>query len=280
MEILTEKRCIIGEGPVWNEPENSLYFTNGGGKEYCRYDFGTKKLSRVSLDADCAAFAFARDGRMLVSRADGVFFLNRDGGTTDVYDTSRYAIKYANDMKVGPDGCIYVGTQSGRRAGFSDKKDGKLYRIDKNGGVRVLLDGLILSNGMAWSADERFFYHTDSDTNTIREYRFDATCGEIEFAGRQTAVTGVDGFTIGGDGKIYAACWGMGHIATVDTGTMEICGYIELPCKIPTSCMFCGKGTLVVTTASFECDVDKDKNAGFTILLKMDIPPGKSYLYG
>lgn len=29
--ICTEKRCIIGEGPIWNSFEHRLYFTNGFG---------------------------------------------------------------------------------------------------------------------------------------------------------------------------------------------------------------------------------------------------------
>ena len=86
-----------------------------------------------------------------------------------LYDTSKYNILYANDMKVGPDGRIYVGTQSSKRYGVSDKIDGKLYSIDSSGEVRVLLDGLILSNGLEWSMDEKRFYHTDSDTHMIKE---------------------------------------------------------------------------------------------------------------
>ena len=45
MEILTDKRCYIGEGPIWNEREKKLYFTNGKGREVCIYDFRTGALT-------------------------------------------------------------------------------------------------------------------------------------------------------------------------------------------------------------------------------------------
>ena len=172
-------------------------------------------------------------------------------------------------MKVGPDGAIYVGTQCEKRLGLSDKTNGKLYRISPSGEVHVLLDDLTLSNGMEWSIDETKFYHTDSATEIIKEYEFDKNTGTIVFTGRQVCVDGVDGFTIGEDNRLYIGCWGQEHIAMVDTKTMEIVAYIPTPCKIPTSCSFCGEtmDILAITTASYTADIEQDKNAGFSILL-------------
>ncbi len=94
---------------------------------------------------------FSKNNELIVSTDDGVFILNGDNTTSPIYHTDKFDIKYCNDMKVGPDGRIYVGTQSSKRKGVSDKTDGKLYSIDKNGNVCVLLDNLILSNGLEWS---------------------------------------------------------------------------------------------------------------------------------
>ena len=282
MRILSEKRCIIGEGPIWNDKEQKLYYTNGFGNEICIYDFNTKKLSVRSLPFGVAAFVFDTENHLIVSHSDGVHILNEDNSLTPIYDNSRYKIQYSNDMKVGPDGAIYVGTQIGKRMGASDKIDGKLYRIAPNGEVRVLLDGLILSNGMEWSIDETKFYHTDSDTQIIKEYDFDKSSGEIQFTGRQVRVDGVDGFTIGEDNRLYIGCWGQEHITVMDTKTMDIVDYLPTPCKIPTSCGFCGENMdiLAITTASYTADLEKDKNAGFTILKKMNVRGRKPWRFG
>lgn len=270
MKILSEKRCIIGEGPIWNDKEQKLYYTNGFGNEICMYDFKTEKVSVRSLPFNVAAFAFDAKNRLIVSHVGGVHILNDDNSLFPIYDNEKYRIQYANDMKVGPDGAIYVGTQSTKRKGVSDKIDGKLYRISAKGEVNILLDGLILSNGLDWSIDERKFYHTDSDTQIIKEYDFDKISGEIAFTGRQVRVDGVDGFTIGQDNRLYIGCWGEGHIAVVDTKTMGVVNYLSTPCKIPTSCGFCGENMdiLAITTASYFADIEKDKNAGFTVLLQ------------
>jgi len=44
VKVLNEKRCIIGEGPIWNEKEQALYFTNGFQKEVCIYNFMTEQM--------------------------------------------------------------------------------------------------------------------------------------------------------------------------------------------------------------------------------------------
>jgi len=219
---------------------------------------------------------------VIVSSYDGVFILNNDNTATELYDTDKYKIQYANDMKVGPDGAIYVGTMSLKRKGISEEIDGKLYRIDKNGNVNILLDNLILSNGLEWSVNEKYFYHTDSDTNTIKEYNFDKLSGNISYTGRSIKIIGIDGFTIDENNNLFVACWGQGHIAIVDTKEMKIKDYIKIPAKIPASCSFCGENmdTLAIATANYNCDLSVDKNAGYPILLKTQTKGRKPYLFG
>ncbi|MBR2038561.1 MAG: SMP-30/gluconolactonase/LRE family protein [Lachnospiraceae bacterium] len=279
--LICKKRCIIGESPIWNYKENIMYFTNGFGNEICMLDIYTGELKVRPVDGGVAAIAFDRDNRLIVSRYDGVYYLKSDNTMEPLYDTAKYHISYANDMKVGPDGRIYVGTQSGKRCGVSDKVDGKLYSIDASGRVRVLLDGLILSNGLDWSMDEKRFYHTDSDTHIIKEYDFDKESGDIDFTGRQVRVDGVDGFTIDREERILAACWGKGHIAVIDTKSMEIISHIETPAEIPASCGFVGKdmNSLAVVTASYHADIEKDPYAGFTLIYKAGMFGRKPYLF-
>ena len=283
MKILFDKRCNIGEGPIWNEREGKLYYTNGGGgKELCIYDPKTEALTVRALPFGVAAYAFTKKNELIVSHAGGVDILNPDNTLSPLYDKSRYDIRYSNDMKVGPDGRIYVGTMSKKRKGVSEEIDGKLYSIDAGGNVRILLDGLRLSNGMEWSLDEKRFYHTDSDTGIIKEYFFDKASGNIEYTGRKVHVPGVDGFTIGSDGCLYVGCWGRGHVAVVDTETLSVMSRIAVPAKIPTSCGFMGEkmAYLAVTTADYGSDLAEDPNAGFTIVQKMNVTGRMPYLFG
>lgn len=282
MEILSCKRCVIGEGPVWNPADGKLYQVNGMAREILAIDLDTKEVSVRALPFGVAAIAFSRKGEMLISCADGAFILHDDDTRTPLYDRSKFAIKYGNDAKVGPDGRFYMGTQCSKRMGTGDAIDGKLYSIDKNGDVRVLLDGLSLSNGFDWSMDETRFYHTDSDTYAIKEYTFCKETGEIAFTGRQVSVPGLDGFTIDRNDCLYVACWGKGYIAVVDTARMEITEHIPVPARIPASCGFAGEEMekLVVVTASLGADPEADKSAGYTFIFDAKTKGRKPYLFG
>lgn len=282
INLVCEKNCTIGEGPVWNEKESKLYFTNGFTKEFCVLDVYTGELEIRKLENGVAAFCFDREGNLIVSAYDGVYYLNDDGSKSYLYDKDKHEILYGNDMKVGPDGRIYVGTQSAKYKGVSDEDDGALYSIDKEGNVKKLLSGMGVSNGLEWSVDEKKFYHTDSCTKIIKEYNFEKESGSICPTGREVRVDGVDGFTTDSKGNLLVACWGYGHIAVVDTESFEICDYIKIPASAPASCGFCGKNMelLAVVTASYNVDLNKEKNAGFTYILKLDRRGRAPYLFG
>ena len=185
-------------------------------------------------------------------------------------------------MKVGPDGALYVGKISEKFLGISERVDGKLYRIFEDGRVEILLDGLLLPNGLDWSIDEKKFYHADTGTASIKEYFFDKETGKIAFSGRQVRVEGVDGLTIAQDGTLYVSCAWKKYIAMIDVETFTIKDYIPFADAFPMSCGFCGKelDVLAVTTASDTADITRDKNAGFTHLLQLPIKGRAPYRYG
>ncbi len=282
MKILTEKRCYIGECPIWNETEDSLYFTNGKHREICIYNFKTERLMVRSLPIWMSAVAFDCQNRLILSHTKGVHILGEKEELLSLYDEEKYSIKHAGDMKVGPDGAIYVGTISEKLLGISDKTDGKLYRISQDGQVDILLDGLILSNGLDWSMDEKKFYHADTGMALIKEYFFDKKTGKITFSGRQVRVEGVDGLTIGEDGNLYVSCAWKKYVAVIDGATLAVKEHIPFADTFPMSCGFCGKdmNILAVTTASDTADIARDQNAGFTHLIRMPIKGRKPYRFG
>ncbi len=288
MKCICDHRCVIGEGPIWNAREQKLCFVDGmkyhttGCGDIFTLDLKTGLWEVRHLPFAAAALAFDTQGRMLVSTEDGVFCLEEDNRRTPIYDTDRYSIRWGNDMKVGPDGRIYVGTQSGKRKGVSDKTDGALYSIDKYGKVRKVLDGLILSNGMEWSMDGKRFYHTDSDTGFIREYDFDAASGTVAPTGRSIFLPGVDGFTMDRQDHILATQWGPGCVAVIETKTMAITKTIPAPTRQTASCGFAGENLdeLIVVTASFDPPADGDDGYGKTFSLHWPIGGRAPFLFG
>ncbi len=268
MKKICDRRCLIGEGPIWNEFEKRLYFVNALEKEIYILNIETSEIKVRNVYA--YAIAFDKENRKYISTESGVYRLNDDDTLSEIYDTKKYHIAYGNDMKVGPDGRLYVGTISAKHKGISEDIDGKLYAIDTRGNVNLLLNGLRVSNGLEWSIDKKRFYHTDSATHLIKEYAFNAALGSIEPTGRQIEIPGVDGFTIDQEDDLYVACWGRRYIAIVDTHTMAIKRYIDIATAAPASCSFCGKAMdlLAVTTVTHGRDLKTEIDGGKTLLLE------------
>lgn len=280
MNTLANKRAIIGESPIWNDREQKLYVTNGMENEILIYDIINRTVKIRKTSAPIAAICFSANNRPIVSCQSGIGILEKDNTIIYVYNNDKYTISYANDMKVGPDRRIYVGTQSSKRLGISDEIDGKLYSIDKFGNVSVLLDGLLLSNGLDWSPNEKIFYHTDSDTGIIKEYYFDKSSGKITFSGRELSLPGVDGLCVAENGDIYAAVWGGGHIAVIDALKLQIKKAIRVPTNMSVSCNFIGKNAelLAITTATYDSNIN-DKKAGLTFLYDAGIKGKLPYCF-
>lgn len=280
MKLLHDKRSIIGEGPIWCESEKLLYYVNGFECEIIKTNVENGDYSVITLPFCVPALGFSKDGRMIVTTFDGVYYLSERLERTPLYDMQRYSILYGNDSKTGPDGRYYVGTQSAKRYGVSDKVDGKLYSIDKNGNVKVLLDGLILSNGFDWSMDEKYLYHTDSDTNIIKEYEFDKTRSEVQFTGRQIEIPCVDGFTIDRENCLLVTS--KGYILRIKTSDFTCIDEYKAPAMYPASCGFCGENMdiLAVVTSRHNIDIERYPEAGLTYTKKLPVGGRLPYLFG
>lgn len=280
MECISNYHCYIGEGPIWNDRDALLYHVNGGTDEIIIIDPSREAAAVQNMKQQISSMAFTDDNRMIVATQDavGIYTVN---GIVPLYSGTE-TICYANDGKVGPDGRFYVGTQSRARLKLSDAVDGKLYSIDAAGSLRILLDGLILSNGMDWNMAENKFYHTDSALNIIKEYEFDKISGEIMETGRSVHLKGVDGFTIDQKDVIWATCWGAGAVAAIDTNSMQIIDQVDIPAKIPASCAFYGKDMeyLAIVTAKYNLSLEVDPMAGCTFSQRMKTPGRIPYRFG
>ena len=281
MEIIVKKRCVIGEGPIYNEQLNSVFFVDAPENKMYILDLIINRLTEKKVEKRCYAIAFGKKNEMIVSRDDGVFRLD-NGTETPLYDMSKHSIINANDMKVGPDGRIYVGTVSGLKKCVSDNIDGKLYSIDKFGEVKILLDNLCVSNGLEWSMDEKRFYHTDSATGFIKEYDFDKQSGSITPTGRKVFVPGVDGFTIDKKDRLVVTRWDDKTVSFIDIDTLKIVEEDPVPCANPASCCFAGVDmkSLIIVTASYDGIDENNVNAGHTFLQRRTIGGRKPYLFG
>ena len=166
-----------------------------------------------------------------------------------------------NDAACDPQGRFWAGTLADdHRAG-----GGALYRLDRNGGIETVLDGLTISNGLGWSRDGGTMYLADSGPRIVHAFAFDGERGTIS-DGRELItvaeeIGAPDGLTVDADGDLWVAIYGGGRVHRYSPAGVLRQAFL-LPARETTSCAFAGAGLnrLYVTTAT-EDWTDEERRA-------------------
>jgi sugar lactone lactonase YvrE len=132
---------------------------------------------------------------------------------------------------------------------------GSLFRIDRDGGWQQMDTGFTVSNGLAFSPDDKRLYFADSGRRTVYVYDFDIERGEIAHRRPFVALAegqGLpDGLTVDAEGYVWVAIWDGWTLIRYDPeGRVAL--RVPLPVPRPTSCCFGGPDlrTLYITSAS------------------------------
>ncbi len=251
----------LGECPTWDAARNALLWcdipagkihelTLDGG------EIGAGPRRAWSFDGPVGCFALAEDDRLVVACGRSLLWLDRDTGRITPFTRVEPddAPTRLNDGKVGPDGAFWVGSMDDTPAKAATAG---LYRIDPAGHVERKLSNLITSNGLAWSADGTYMFHTDTrgaDTGPrIDRWRFNAATGAMTDLHRIAILSEADGRPDGGATDIDGTYWSAGVTAgRLNLFTQEgaALGHHKLPAPAPTMPCFGGADlrTLFVTT--------------------------------
>jgi sugar lactone lactonase YvrE len=168
-----------------------------------------------------------------------------------------------NDGKCDAAGRFWFGSKRTKEANSS------LYRYDPDGSLHVVLSGLTISNGPAWSPDESIFYLADSPLKTIYAFDFDKDSGSLSnrrvFVDLTAELFYPDGLTVDRDGCIWSAMWDGYCIIRFDPSGKEMMR-VNMPVVRPTSCTFGGEDltTLYITTASVGVSEEEIQNSFYS----------------
>jgi sugar lactone lactonase YvrE len=270
MKEITDKIFHLAECPLWNAAEHSLYWTDILNGEIWKYHEPSEKSSLVwKARMVTGGFAFRSNGGLVICSDKGIFTLPAEFKP----GTKARLLKKApfgpgerfNDVTTDPAGRLIAGTKSG--AG----RHGKLFSFDGKGDPIMLLTGLGISNGMAFSPDNHYFYHTDSMDCSITRYEYSPDTGLISnpvpFYRGEAASGFPDGITADSRGNIWVAFWGASCIRTFNPGGKMI-NEIPVPAIQPSSLMFGGPelNRLYITSAcegAFDLKTGCDKDGNF-----------------
>lgn len=270
MEIISSKIFHLAECPFWNVREQSLYWTDILNGEIWKYEVKTGKSKLIwKGDMLVGGFAFDKNNNLILCSDKGVFRLKQAGDINRkpeiVFEIPFDKDERFNDITTDPAGRIFAGTKSG------DNRNGKLWRLEKNKQPEVVLHHLGISNGMTFSLDHNFFYHTDSAECTIKKYKYDVETGKISnpriFYKGEPLKGFPDGITLDSKGFLWVAFWGASCIRRISQDG-EIIQEIKVPAIQPSSLMFGGgdlRSLFITSACEGGADIQKglDKNGNF-----------------
>jgi gluconolactonase len=179
-----------------------------------------------------------------------------------------------NDAKVAPDGHLFLGTMP---YDWSENPNAcGLYRLDKTGKeLTRVLDGVWLSNGLAWSKDGKTMFYIDTMAKSIDT--FDYADGQISNRKVRWSLTDdsqgfPDGMCIDAEDGIWVAFWSGSCLRRFDKD-FNITDVIEMPVPMVTSCAFVGPDfkQMVITTAH-NGEADPGKDWGKTYICTPKVP--------
>lgn len=255
-EVALAAQADVGEGPVWSATEGALYWVDVLAGTLHRLVPGSGATRAWQLPAEVGSFALRVGGGAIVALRTGFGLLDLDSGEVAVLEdpeADQPRTRF-NDGKCDRRGRFWAGTMD--LAGSEPL--GALYRYEGPGRCARMLSGVLLSNGLGWSPDDRVMYHTDSPTGVITAYDYDIDTGTLS-SPRPFAVDRAgdvpDGLTVDAEGCIWSVKWDGWRVVRY-TAEGRVDREVALPVQQPTSCTFGGPGltTLFVTSARHGLD--------------------------
>lgn len=271
-QIIYNQRTHLGEGIYWDGETKAYYFVDIMRREFHRLKDGEDAV--LHTFDDFVGFTVpTADGRFAVGCGRDILLYDAKTDKFEKifsvdgeFDNNRF-----NDGKATPDGRIIAGTMNNalNEDDFAPNSDtGGLFSLKTGEEPIRLMSGKKVPNGLAFSKDNKTMFHTDTFSQTIKAYAYDEKTGKIEFLHDVVKIPeelgSPDGMTISDDDTIYAALWGGGAVAVIDTNKREITDLIKLPVFHVTCCAFGGENLdeFVVTTSAIESPEDKYPDAG------------------
>lgn len=246
--------CALGEGPTWDAEAGVVRWV----------DIDRGALYEAAVDAEgigptrtvltvggtLGAAVHAEGGGFLLAADRQLEHRDASGGTVAAWELiPSDAPRRLNDGACDPAGRYVVG--SILRDGTPG--DEQLWRLEHDGTVTVLDEGLALSNGIAWSPDGRAMYNADTWRHRVYVRPYDPSGSDVGPASVliDTGESLPDGLAVDSAGDLWVAMWGEGLIRRfAPDGTPREA--LRTGAAHNSSCAFVGPrlDLLVVTSAS------------------------------
>lgn len=241
IQAIVDCETILGEGPLWDVQEQRLYWIDSYGCRIFRADEQGQGVESWEVPDKIGSMALRADGGAVLSLADGFHLFDFETGASTLLHRVEHKGPSVrnNDGKVDHRGRFLSGSLDTQEAA----PIGLLYSLGADHSVRVVENGVTVSNGPCWSPDGATFYFADSRARQIFAYDYDLGTGDMTnkrvFCAFEEEDGLPDGATVDAEGCVWSAGVYKGKIHRFDPSGRRMLS-IDMPVVCVTSVMFGG----------------------------------------
>jgi len=268
----------LGEGPLWNDREGKLWWTDIHARRLHRLDPASGAVETIETPERLCSYAFLPEKgvRILAAFETGLAYFDIETKAVEwlARPETLGGGRRFNDGRTDAQGRFWVGTlvENKEKAGAASAS---LFRFD--GKLAEQAGGISISNSLCTSPDGKTLYFTDTPTRVIHAYDLDPDSGEI--SGRrvfaEVAEGYPDGAVVDAEGCLWSARWGAGEVVR-HAPDGKVMSRLKVPASQSSCVAFGGPDlkTLFVTSAREGLDaaaLARDPQAGNLFVYQLDV---------
>lgn len=285
VEVALDVRANLGECPRWDEQAQALYWVDINAKQLHRFDPATGLDEFLQFDQEVGCFSLRRQPGFVLGMRSGFCFL--DGWNTNLRAIADPEADLPhnrfNDGRCDVAGRFIAGTVYPPK----DRDGANLYSLAPDLSVTRLVEGLLTSNGAAFSPDNKTFYFSDTPKHAIYCCDYDVHTGAISnrrvFHQFPHGHGRPDGAAVDAEGHYWTALYEGQRVVRLNPKG-EIVQEIPVPAKCPTMVALGGQDmrTLFITSVGNrpEDELREFPHSGAIFQTRVDVPGLPEHRFG
>lgn len=267
----------LGEGVAWDDRAGAFRWTDIEGRRLHRLDWPSQTLTSQTLPHRLGSFALTDTDDVIIAAFEQGFarYTLASGAVDWINRPHQPPGVRLNDGDTDRAGRFVAGEMVEDPAAAGGAHVGKLWRLEADGQLTMLIDQIGISNALCWSPDGATMYHTDSRRAVVHAYDYGAdgaSGGRPILSCPATSVP--DGANVDAAGRLWIARWG-GSAVTVHTPDGEMLAEVPVPARQVTCPAFGGPALNVLAVTSAWLGKDEaaraaDPQAGHLFVYQTD----------